>query len=152
MATRSARLEEQDCSIARALSVIGERWTLLILRDVFLGLQRFDEMQRSLGIARNILADRLAVLVEEGVLERVPYQDRPVRHAYRLTAKGIDLQPVLTSLQVWGDKHDPAPGGPPRRLVHATCAHTTRPKLACSHCGEVIVPGELRSPLRRRRA
>ena len=80
--------EGQDCSIARALEVVGERWTLLIIRDALLGLRRFDEFQRNLGIARKVLADRLRWLVDEGILERVPYQERPERYEYRLTRKG----------------------------------------------------------------
>ena len=95
----------QNCSIARALEVVGERWTLLIVRDVFLGRRRFDQLQESLGIARNVLTDRLNRLVEEGVLERVPYSERPARYEYRLTAKGRELNVALTALRQWGDKH-----------------------------------------------
>jgi len=97
--------EGQNCSIARALEVVGERWTLLIVRDVFLGLRRFDELQQSLGIARNVLADRLNRLVEEGVLERVRYSERPERFEYRLTPKGRELNIPLTGLRQWGDKY-----------------------------------------------
>jgi DNA-binding HxlR family transcriptional regulator len=95
----------QNCSIARALEVVGERWTLLIVRDVFLGRRRFDELQESLGIARNVLADRLSRLTEEGILERVRYSDRPERYEYRLTAKGRDLNVALTALRQWGDTY-----------------------------------------------
>jgi DNA-binding HxlR family transcriptional regulator len=95
----------QDCSIARALEVVGERWTLLIVRDVFLGRRRFDEFLESLGIARNVLADRLNRLVEEGILEKVRYQERPERFEYRLTPKGRDLQVALTALRQWGDRY-----------------------------------------------
>jgi DNA-binding HxlR family transcriptional regulator len=97
--------EGQNCSIARALEVVGERWTLLIVRDVFLGLRRFDQLQESLGIARNVLTDRLNRLVEEGILERVRYSERPERFEYRLTAKGRELNIALTALRQWGDKH-----------------------------------------------
>ena len=97
--------EGQNCSIARALEVVGERWTLLIVRDAFLGLRRFDQFQASLGIARNVLTDRLNRLVEEGILERVRYSERPERHEYRLTAKGRDLAVTLAGLRQWGDKH-----------------------------------------------
>jgi DNA-binding HxlR family transcriptional regulator len=95
----------QNCSIARALEVVGERWTLLIVRDVFLGRRRFDQLQESLGIARNVLTDRLNRLVEEGILERVPYSERPVRYEYRLTSKGLELNVALTALRQWGDKY-----------------------------------------------
>src|SRR4051812_21461561 len=95
----------QNCSIARALELVGERWTLLIVRDAFLGLRRFDEFQRSLGIARNVLTDRLNRLVGEGILERVRYSARPERFEYRLTPKGRDLNIALTALRQWGDEY-----------------------------------------------
>src|ERR1700745_3523717 len=95
----------QDCSIARALEIVGERWTLLIIRDAFLGLRRFDEFQESLGIARNVLTDRLNRLVEEGVLERVRYSERPERYEYRLTGVGGELKIELAGLRQWGDRY-----------------------------------------------
>jgi DNA-binding HxlR family transcriptional regulator len=104
----------QNCSIAKTLEIVGERWTLLIVRDVFLGLRRFDQLHESLGIARNVLTDRLNRLVEEGILERVPYSERPVRYEYRLTPKGLELNVALTALRQWGDKHL---GGKPPRLL-----------------------------------
>jgi DNA-binding HxlR family transcriptional regulator len=97
--------EGQNCSIARALEIVGERWTLLIVRDCFLGLTRFEQFQESLGIARNVRTDRLNRLVEEGILERVRYSERPERHEYRLTAKGRDLQIALAGLRQWGDQY-----------------------------------------------
>jgi len=97
--------ENQNCSVARALELIGERWTLLIIRDAFFGLRRFDQFQESLGIARNILADRLARLVEEGIFDRVRYTERPERFEYRLTKKGRDLNVALTALRQWGDEY-----------------------------------------------
>src|SRR3954452_5273982 len=106
--------EGQNCSIARALEVVGERWTLLIVRDVFLGKHRFDQLQESLGIARNVLTDRLNRLVEEGILERVRYSERPDRFEYRLTPKGRDLQIALAGLRQWGDKYL---SERPRRIV-----------------------------------
>jgi DNA-binding HxlR family transcriptional regulator len=97
--------EGQNCSIARALEVVGERWTLLIIRDVLLGMHRFDELQESLGIARNVLTDRLNRLVDEGVLKRVLYSERPERYEYHLTKKGLDLNSALTALRQWGDEY-----------------------------------------------
>jgi DNA-binding HxlR family transcriptional regulator len=97
--------EGQNCSIARALEIVGERWTLLIVRDCFLGLRRFEELQQSLGVARNVLTDRLNRLVEEGILERVRYSERPERFEYRLTPKGRDLEIALAGLRQWGDQH-----------------------------------------------
>jgi DNA-binding HxlR family transcriptional regulator len=97
--------EGQNCSIARALEIVGERWTLLIVRDCFLGLRRFEELQQSLGVARNVLTGRLNRLVEEGILERVRYSERPERFEYRLTPKGRDLQIALAGLRQWGDRY-----------------------------------------------
>ena len=97
--------EGQNCSIARALEIVGERWTLLIIRDAFLGLRRFDQFQDNLGIARNVLTDRLNRLVEEGILDRVRYSERPERYEYRLTPKGRDLAVTLAGLRQWGDKY-----------------------------------------------
>ena len=97
--------EGQNCSIAGALEIVGERWTLLIIRDAFLGLHRFDEFRESLGIARNVLTDRLNKLVEEGIFDREPYGDRADRYDYRLTQKGLDLQVALAGLRQWGDTY-----------------------------------------------
>jgi DNA-binding HxlR family transcriptional regulator len=106
--------EGQNCSIARALEVVGERWTLLIIRDALLGLRRFEQFQESLGIARNVLTDRLNRLVEEGILERVRYSERPERYEYRLTRRGRELNIALAGLRQWGDKY--ASKRPPRLL------------------------------------
>jgi DNA-binding HxlR family transcriptional regulator len=133
---------DQVCSIARALEVVGERWSLLILRDAFLGLRRFDDFQRSLGVARNVLADRLDRLVEAGVFERVRYTERPPRFEYRLTERGRDLYPVLFGLMRWGDKHA-APDGPPRTVLHRGCGGTPDDHLVCAKCGESLSVGQL---------
>ncbi|UYV38165.1 helix-turn-helix transcriptional regulator [Rhodobacteraceae bacterium D3-12] len=98
-------LDKESCPIARGLSVIGDRWTLLILRDLFFGLRRFDELQASLGITRHLLADRLKKLEADGVLARRPYQTRPPRHEYRLTDAGKELAPVLLSIWKWSETH-----------------------------------------------
>ena len=100
-------LSEDWCPVARALSVIGDRWTLLIVRDCFLGKSRFDEFQTSLGVTRHLLSGRLKKLVEQGVLEKNPYQTRPVRYDYRLTDKGRDFAPALVGLKDWGKTHMP---------------------------------------------
>jgi DNA-binding HxlR family transcriptional regulator len=135
---RRTSFADMPCSIARTLEVVGEWWTLLIVRDAFLGVTRFDEWQERLGIARNVLATRLERLVEEGILERRRYQVRPPRDEYVLTAKGRDLGPVLAALRTWGDDHAPTPGGPTTVLVHDECGHTTRPVNTCSHCGQPL--------------
>jgi DNA-binding HxlR family transcriptional regulator len=128
--------EGQNCSIARALEVLGERWTLLVLREVLLGRRRFEEIRRNTGVATNILTDRLATLVDHGVLERRGEDYVPTR-------KAIDVNPVLVALLQWGDAHA-APDGPPRVLVHARCGHDAHPSLQCAHCEQEIRPGELR--------
>ncbi len=135
---------DQNCSIAGALGVIGERWTLLVLREVLLGRRRFREIQRGTGAATNILSDRLQTLVERDVLERVGPDDGGADHVeYRPTAKGRDLVPVLLALLEWGDKYEcPAPG-PPRVAVHEACGHDAHPHLVCSHCGETLTPGDV---------
>ncbi len=131
------RFADQNCSVARTLGIVGERWTLLVLREAFLGVRRFDRMQADLSIARNILADRLQSLVETGILERRRYQDHPPRSEYRLTQKGLDLYPILVSLMRWGDQYESA-GGPPVVLTHRACGHAMTPVLACPHCGDEI--------------
>jgi DNA-binding HxlR family transcriptional regulator len=125
----------QNCSIAGALELVGERWTLLILRDAFLGTRRFDDFQRNLGVARNVLQSRLGRLVEEGVLRRERYQERPERFEYRLTRKGVDLWPVLVSLMKWGDKHA-APNGPPVIMRHIGCGGEIDDRRICTACGK----------------
>ncbi len=110
--------EDQNCSIARALELVSERWTILALRDVFLGRRRFDQIQQSLGVARNVLAARLDRLVAEGILDQSPYQERPLRHEYRLTPKGVDLWPVTVELLRWGDRYAAPDAGPPIVLRH----------------------------------
>jgi len=142
---RHSALHDQPCSVARTVAVLGERWTLVILREAFQGRRRFEDMQRDLGIARNILADRLSRLVDEGILERRPYQERPPRYEYRLTQKGRDLYPVLVSLMQWGDRYTAGAAGPPVLLVHKSCGHETHPQLVCSHCGKAIDPREMRA-------
>lgn len=133
--------EDMNCSVAQCLEVVGEWWSLLIVRDAFLGVRRFDDFQARLGISRNILNQRLTKLVDEGILERVPYQDNPPRSEYRLTEKGRDLWHVLTAMRQWGDRWA-APDGPPLRLRHATCGRVVKAVAVCSHCGE---PLDLRS-------
>jgi DNA-binding HxlR family transcriptional regulator len=132
------------CSIARTLQVIGDRWTLLILRDVFRGVRRFDEFADDLGIARNLLADRLQRLVEHGILEKVPYQSRPLRNEYRLTRRGLDLSPALVAFMRWGDKHL-AGDEPPVVLVHDECGHPLDQVFVCWHCDQTITPRQIKS-------
>jgi DNA-binding HxlR family transcriptional regulator len=130
--------KEQDCSIARSLEVVGERWTLLVLRDLSFGLSRFDELQKSLGIAPNILTARLRRLEEEGLVERMQYQPSPRRFAYRLTDKGLGLRPVLFYLAKWGDRHYASDLGPPRLSVHRDCGGEVDEQLVCARCGDRV--------------
>jgi DNA-binding HxlR family transcriptional regulator len=131
-----------DCSIAQCLEVVGEWWSMLIIRDAFLGVTRFDDLQRRLGISRNILNDRLNTLVEAGVLTRVPYSEHPPRHDYRLTDKGRDLWPVVTAMRQWGDRYA-APHGPPLLVTHKSCGAVTEAVLVCSSCGERLGPRDV---------
>jgi DNA-binding HxlR family transcriptional regulator len=132
-----------DCSVARTLEHIGERWSVMILRDAFYGVRRFDDFQASLGIARNILTKRLGGLVEAGIMRKDRYQDRPPRYEYRLTEKGRDLVPILTALLAWGDKWE-AEAIPPVRLIHTECGHEMHHEAVCSECGDPINAFNLR--------
>jgi len=132
---------ELNCSVAQCLEAVGEWWSLLIVRDAFLGVTRFDDFQASLGISRNILTRRLSRLVDHGILTRVPYQDHPPRAEYRLTGKGRDLWHVLTAMRQWGDQWA-APAGPPLTMRHTACGHLASAVAACSHCGDPLSPGE----------
>ncbi|HZQ81388.1 MAG TPA: helix-turn-helix domain-containing protein [Gaiellaceae bacterium] len=132
--------EGQNCSVARTLELIGERWTLLVIRDAFLGRRRFEEFQESLGIARNVLSDRLAKLVEHGIFERVRYQERPERFEYRLTRKGRDLRLVLVALMQWGDEYlSPTP---PRILRRKSDKTPVRVELRATD-GAPVDPTEI---------
>lgn len=135
----------QTCSIARALEVVGERWTLLILRDLYLGVDRFDALVDSLGVTRTVLARRLAHLVEEGVVERHRYSEHPERFAYHPTQKGQELLGVVALLMQWGDRHYPEPAGPPRLLVHRGCGGSLDGHLSCARCGERLSPAAVES-------
>jgi DNA-binding HxlR family transcriptional regulator len=135
--------DDQNCSIAASLAVLGERWTLLVMREVLLGRRRFADIKRNVGIAPNILSDRLQTLVEHGLLERRRYSTQPEAYEYRPTRKGLDANPVLIALMRWGDTYA-APAGPPRVIVHTACGHDAHPQLRCSHCGQEITPAELK--------
>ena len=133
-------LAEEDCSLARTLAVVGDRWTLLVLREAFLKTRRFDDFRVRLGIARRVLTERLALLVAEGVLTRVAYSERPPRHEYRLTDKGRDLYPALLALVHWGDRHYAGADGPPIRHRHRACGHDLGAVMTCAHCGDPVDP------------
>jgi DNA-binding HxlR family transcriptional regulator len=131
----------QNCSIARALEILGERWTFLIVRDAFLGVRRFDSFGRKLGIAPNVLSKRLGTLVDGGVLERRLYEEHPPRHEYVLTDRGRELFPVVVGLMDWGDRHL-APDGPPVALRHRDCGGVLSGAAVCRECGETVDAGD----------
>lgn len=135
--------DPRTCSIARTLEVVGEKWALLAIREVFLGNRRFDEMVRRTGAPRDTMTARLKTLVDRGILERRQYSAHPNRFEYRLTPAGLDLYPVLISLLRWGDEHLAGPGGPPLRLEHHG-DHPLAPHLACEECGEMVEPRDVR--------
>lgn len=142
---RHDALRHEPCAIARSLSVLGERWMFVVLRQAFMGARRFEDYQQGTGIARNILTDRLNGLVEEGILKRRPYAEHPGRtlYQYRLTEKGLELYPILLTLMKWGNKHGGFENGPPVRLVHRACGKETVPSFICSECGGEIDPREM---------
>jgi DNA-binding HxlR family transcriptional regulator len=141
---RWADVGETRCSIARALSVVGDRWTMLLLREAFLGTTRFDELQENTGAARHIVAARLHHLQEYGVLDRVPYTDRPARFDYVLTPKGKALYPVVISLLAWGDEWMMDDRGPTLTVTHEACGASETPELCCPSCGERVHPDDAR--------
>ena len=135
---------EAECPIARVLDRIGEWWTLLIVRNVFYGINRFDGLLTHLEISRNVLTDRLHTLVESGLLEKRPYQENPPRFEYHLTAKGEELYPILAAYRSWGEKWLPQEQASKVKLIHETCGAAMTPLLVCSHCREAVHPREVK--------
>lgn len=133
-----------NCSIEATLDLVGDRWTLLIMRNIFRGVYRFSQLRDDLGIARNLLTDRLARLVDHDILHKVQYQDRPARFEYRLTEKGMDLSPALVALMGWGDRWA-VDGQPPTLLVHDVCRTPLEQVLLCPTCDETVRPNHIRS-------
>jgi DNA-binding HxlR family transcriptional regulator len=136
-------LEEEACSVARTIGVIGDRWTLLILRECFLRTRRFEGFQSALGITRHLLAERLKKLVRTGILRRVPYQESPKRHEYILTQKGLDLYPIMMAIVHWGDTHMVDERGRPLLHEHKKCGKIFNPVMVCSECGEPLMAKEV---------
>ena len=133
------------CSVASTLEVIGERWTMHVLRESFLGVRRFEDFRRNIGVARNILSDRLNTLVAEGILRRELYSEHPPRYEYRLTRKGVDLSGILIELMKWGNRWAPNPDGPALLLRHRECSAVIEPVHACPECGEPVHPWNLQA-------
>jgi len=136
-------LEEEPCSLARTIGVIGDRWTLLILRECFLRTRRFEAFQSALGITRHLLAERLKKLVRTGVLRRIPYQESPMRYEYILTQKGLDLYPIMMALVHWGDTHMVDERGRPLLHEHRNCGKLFDPVMVCSECREPLLAKEV---------
>ncbi|RZF54720.1 transcriptional regulator [Acinetobacter halotolerans] len=136
---------DQPCSVARTLSVLGDRWTMLILRNAFMGVRRFDDFQRSLGLTRHVLSERLKRLVEHGILAKVPYVERQERFEYQLTEKGLDLYPIMLSMIQWADKWMDMGLGKPIEFTHKRCGKKMIPKIVCSECDEPIQVKDVRA-------
>lgn len=136
-------IQDLPCSIARALSIVGDRWTLLILRDCFLGTKRFDRFQKHIGVSRHRLSERLNKLVENEILRKVAYQNNPLRYEYKLTRKGVALYPVLMTLAKWGDDWMSGEAGVPIEYVHQPCGHKMQMTLCCSECHAPIDPKQV---------
>lgn len=135
---RFEALADEPCSILRPLALLGDRWTLVVLRQAFTGVRRFEHFQSTLGLSRALLTERLTRLVDAGILERRAYRDsQRTRHEYRLTAKGLDLYPVLMALRAWGDKYL-APDGPFVDYSHRSCGGSVDVHLLCADCGEEV--------------
>lgn len=126
----------QTCSVARAMAVIGDRWTMLVLRNAFMGTRRFDHFQQQLSVTRHVLADRLKRLVDAGIFRKEAYQ--PNRYEYRLTEMGLGLYPVLLAITTWGDSWLDEGRGAPLTFHHKNCGHTMTPHMVCSECGEQV--------------
>lgn len=135
--------DTQVCSVARSLEVVGERWSLLIIRSVLIGVHRFDDLQEALGVTRSVLTDRLKRLEAEGVIERRQYHERPARYEYHLSAKGRELWPVIHHLMQWGDRHYPNPDGPPTVVTHRDCGGHVRVGASCDACGATLTTDDL---------
>ncbi len=131
------------CSIARSVAVAGEPWSPLIVRDVWVGINRFDDLQRDLGISRKVLAERLKHLVEAGMLDRRPYSERPARYEYVLTRKGLEFVDVLVVMAQWGDRWTAGAAGPPVLRRHRGCGEVTPIELRCAGCGELVTSSEV---------
>src|SRR3954470_6942652 len=140
---RRTSFADSLCSLSRSLELMGDWWTMLILRDLYLGINRFDDLVEDIGISRNLLTSRLGDLVEHGLAERRAYQDHPPRYEYVLTEPGAELVPIMMALTAWGDRWTPPPEGPPLAFEHHRCGKVFTPRVTCGECGEVVVGDEV---------
>ena len=147
---RWSEIGDQACPVARSLSILGDRWTMLVIREAFWRVRRFEQFQERTGAPRPVLAERLKMLVDEGVLERRRYSERPERFEYRLTDKGIDLYPVVISLLEWGERWmTDEDAAPVVELRHRSCGATIHPHLACPACGDPLTARDIEAVDRR---
>jgi len=147
---RGVSLASLNCPVARTLEIVGERWTLLVLRDAFNGVRRFDDFAARLPIARNVLANRLRTLVAHGILDRQPYQEHPPRYEYRLTQAGMELYPVIVGLMQWGNRHRMGDASGTLEVRHKGCGHEAEATVVCSGCGERLSGRDVRGAWSRR--
>lgn len=140
---RWADIGEDICSVSRTLSVVGDKWTLLIIRNAFMGTRRFSDFQSEIGVTRHRLSDRLSKLVDDEIFVKVEYQNNPVRYEYRLTPKGKELYPIIMSLVKWGDNWMAGKEGNPMEYIHNTCGNKVMPSLTCPKCSEAIDPRDM---------
>ncbi|XID74538.1 winged helix-turn-helix transcriptional regulator [Alkanindiges sp. WGS2144] len=132
-------LGEMNCPIARSLSILGDRWTLLIIRNAFMRTRRFDDFQKQLGITRHLLTERLNRLVENNIFQKVLYQEAPKRYEYKLTDKGLALYPVIMAISQWGNQWlNEAQQFQKLEYMHKSCGHVAQPTMSCNHCGEAL--------------
>lgn len=139
-----AELSNMTCSVARTLEIVGDSWSLMVLRELFLGSRRFDDLRRQTGGSPHLISQRLKRMEAEGIVTRRAYQQRPVRHEYRLTDKGIDLWPVIVTLKDWGDRWGDWPDEVPLELVHKDCGHTTAVNITCTSCNATMSARDVR--------
>ena len=144
---KRTQFADQPCAVARTMDIVGELWSFMIIRNVFLGVRRFEGLRENLGISRKVLTERLELLVKRGILERRLYQDRPPRHEYRLTPMGVDLFPVLMALARWGNRWLAGEKGAPIEFVHRKCGQVTQARVVCDTCGEDLGAHNVRPQL-----
>lgn len=144
---RASNIGRMKCPVARTLSIVGDPWTLLIIRELFLRSRRFEEFQGYTGMAPYLLTTRLKQLAKDGVLERRAYHERPRRYEYRLTDKGLDLYPLVVAMTRWGDRWMSDAAGPPLKLVHKHCGAHSTPGLSCPECGEAVGPRDMQTEM-----
>jgi DNA-binding HxlR family transcriptional regulator len=144
---RGVSLASLNCPVARTLDIVGERWTLLVLRDAFNGVRRYEDFAARLPIARNVLAERLRTLVAHGILSRELYQEHPPRYSYRLTPAGMELYPVIVGLMQWGNRHRMGDAPATIEVHHKTCGHHAEAAVVCTGCGEQLTSRDVRGSL-----